>query len=84
VNEWLSGARIEDVEGGRLWMTLTCGRVNDVNNFLANGSHIQLIHPTEPGVVTVSFHAQQTLTPRVLLSILHQAGLTVDELRALL
>jgi len=48
------------------------------------GSHVQLKHPTKPGRVTVPVHAGETLQPWLLTSILRQAGLTVEELRALL
>jgi predicted RNA binding protein YcfA (HicA-like mRNA interferase family) len=48
------------------------------------GSHAQLIHPTKPGRVTVPVHAGAILKPKTLATALAQAGLTVDELRALL
>lgn len=46
--------------------------------------HVYLIHPTKPGKVTVPVHPGETLDPKVLKSILHQAGLTVEELRRVL
>ncbi|MGI5839297.1 MAG: type II toxin-antitoxin system HicA family toxin [bacterium] len=38
------------------------------------GSHVQLIHPTKPGKVTVP-HPRKDLKPKVLYNILKQAGL---------
>jgi Predicted periplasmic or secreted lipoprotein len=38
------------------------------------GSHIQLVHPTKPGKVTVP-HPKKDLTERTAQSILKQAGL---------
>jgi len=48
------------------------------------GSHAQLRHPTRDGRVTVPLHAGETIRPRLLSSILAQAGLTADELREVL
>ena len=48
------------------------------------GSHIQLRHPTKPGRVTVALHAGAIIKPKTLLGSLHQAGLTVEDLRRLL
>ena len=48
------------------------------------GSHAQLKHPVHPGRVTVPLHAGETIGPKLLSSILHQAGLSVDEFRAAL
>ncbi len=48
------------------------------------GSHIQLRHPIKSGRVTIAVHAGSIIKPKVLLSALRQAGLTVDELRKLL
>lgn len=48
------------------------------------GSHVQLKHLTKPGRVTVPHHAGIVLKPKTLMAALEQAGLTVDELRALL
>jgi predicted RNA binding protein YcfA (HicA-like mRNA interferase family) len=48
------------------------------------GSHIQLIHPTKSGKVTVPIHAGETLAPKLVTSILAQASLTADDLRRLL
>ncbi len=48
------------------------------------GSHVQLRHPTVSGRVTIPLHSGKTLRPELLKSILSQAGLTVDELQALL
>ena len=48
------------------------------------GSHAQLKHPARGGRVTVPLHAGETLGPGLLRSILVQAGITVDELRAVL
>ena len=47
------------------------------------GSHMQLIHPTKTGKVTVPMH-RGTLKPGTLASIMKQAGLTVDQFRDLL
>ncbi|MDA8263961.1 MAG: type II toxin-antitoxin system HicA family toxin [Actinomycetota bacterium] len=46
------------------------------------GSHVQLKHPTRGGRVTVPVHTGETLGPGLLRSILNQAGVTADELRA--
>lgn len=48
------------------------------------GSHAQLKHPTRGGRVTVPLHAGETIGPKLLRSILNQAGLTVEELMAVL
>ncbi|MGA2283754.1 MAG: type II toxin-antitoxin system HicA family toxin [Candidatus Dormibacteria bacterium] len=48
------------------------------------GSHVQLRHPTRGGRVTVPLHAGETLGPRLVASILAQAGLTAEELREVL
>jgi len=48
------------------------------------GSHAQLKHPTRGGRVTVPLHAGETLGPGLLRSILSQAGITSEELRAAL
>ena len=39
------------------------------------GSHLQLVHPSKPGKVTVPMHAGQDLDPKTANSILRQAGL---------
>ncbi len=48
------------------------------------GSHVQLVHSTKPGLVTVPSHAGRTIPLGTLRRILDQAGLTADELRDLL
>ena len=48
------------------------------------GGHIYLSHPNRPGLVTVARHPGVIIKPKTLSSILDQAGLTADELRALL
>jgi predicted RNA binding protein YcfA (HicA-like mRNA interferase family) len=48
------------------------------------GSHKGLKHSTKPGKVTVPVHRGETLPARTVSSILKQAGMTADELRALL
>jgi len=48
------------------------------------GSHVQLKRPDRPGRVTIPIHAGETLGPRLLGSILTQAGLLVDEFRSAL
>jgi predicted RNA binding protein YcfA (HicA-like mRNA interferase family) len=48
------------------------------------GSHAQLKHPSRGGRVTVPLHAGETIGPGLLPSILSQAGVTVEELRAVL
>ena len=48
------------------------------------GSHAQLKHPIRGGRVTVPMHAGETLGPGLVRSILSQAGLTPEELRAVL
>lgn len=39
------------------------------------GSHMQFIHPTKPGRVTVPFHGNRDLSKGVVASIRKQAGL---------
>ena len=48
------------------------------------GSHAQLKHPSRGGRVTVPLHAGETIGPGLLRSIMSQAGITADELRAVL
>jgi predicted RNA binding protein YcfA (HicA-like mRNA interferase family) len=48
------------------------------------GSHAQLRHPSRGGRVTVPLHAGGMIGPGLLRSILSQAGITVEELRAVL
>lgn len=48
------------------------------------GSHAQLKHPSRGGRVTVPLHAGETIGPGLLRSILSQAGVTAEELRAVL
>jgi len=48
------------------------------------GSHAQLKHPDRGGRVTVPLHAGETIGPGLLRSILNQAGLTAEDLRAAL
>jgi predicted RNA binding protein YcfA (HicA-like mRNA interferase family) len=48
------------------------------------GSHVQLKHPARAGRVTILIHAGETIGPRLLGSILAQAGLSVDEFRSAL
>ncbi len=48
------------------------------------GSHVLLRHPARPGRVTVPVHPGAVLKPKTLLSIIDQAGITVDEFRGLL
>jgi len=48
------------------------------------GSHVILHHADRPGRVTVPVHAGVILKPKTLLSILDQAGVSVDELMNLL
>lgn len=48
------------------------------------GSHVQLKHPAKAGRITIAYHPGATIKPRILLSVLQQAGLTVEELRRLL
>ena len=51
--------------------------VEDDGWYLARqqGSHRQYVHPTKPGVVTISGHPPKDLAPKTLKSILRQAGL---------
>lgn len=49
-----------------------------------SGSHVQLIHPTKPGRVTVAYHGSMTLKPKTLRAVLFQASLTEDDLGRLL
>lgn len=39
------------------------------------GSHLQLVHPTKPGKVTIPMHTGKDLDPKTVNSILKQAGL---------
>jgi predicted RNA binding protein YcfA (HicA-like mRNA interferase family) len=48
------------------------------------GAHAQLKHPSRGGRVTVPLHAGETIGPGLLRSVLSQAGVTVEELRAVL
>ncbi len=48
------------------------------------GNHVQLLHPTKPGRVTVASHTGGIIKAKTLLSTLEQADLTVDDLRRLL
>jgi predicted RNA binding protein YcfA (HicA-like mRNA interferase family) len=51
----------------------------------SSGSHIQLGHPERPEArVTIAYHAAVTLHPKTLKTILHQAGLSVEDFRELL
>ena len=51
----------------------------------SSGSHLHLRHPDKSGRrVTVPRHAGITLHPKLVATILDQADLTADELRALL
>ena len=47
------------------------------------GRHLQLRHPTKLGKVTVPMHAGDVIGPKLLMSILDQAGLTADDFRRL-
>jgi predicted RNA binding protein YcfA (HicA-like mRNA interferase family) len=42
------------------------------------GSHVQLVHPTKPGKVTVP-HPKKDLAPGTVKSIARQAGLTLED-----
>jgi predicted RNA binding protein YcfA (HicA-like mRNA interferase family) len=48
------------------------------------GSHHYLYHAQRDVIVTVPVHPKKTLAPKTLQTILFQAGITVDEFRALL
>ena len=48
------------------------------------GSHHYLYHAQRDVIVTVPVHSKKTLAPKTLQTILFQAGITVDEFRALL
>jgi predicted RNA binding protein YcfA (HicA-like mRNA interferase family) len=48
------------------------------------GSHAQLKHQGHGRRVTVPLHAGETIGPGLLRSILSQAGISADELRAIL
>jgi predicted RNA binding protein YcfA (HicA-like mRNA interferase family) len=39
------------------------------------GSHRQLLHPTKPGIVTVSGNLSDDIHPKTLKSVLRQSGL---------
>jgi predicted RNA binding protein YcfA (HicA-like mRNA interferase family) len=49
-----------------------------------SGSHVILKHPTKSGNVIVSRHAGMIIKLKTLQTILVQAGLTAEDLRALL
>jgi predicted RNA binding protein YcfA (HicA-like mRNA interferase family) len=49
-----------------------------------SGSHRQYRHPTKGGRVTIAMHTGVVLKPKAIASIIAQAGLTVDQFRALL
>ncbi len=50
-----------------------------------SGSHYLLVDPNDPTrAVTVPYHGARDLKPGTLRSIIRQAGLTIDEFRALL
>ena len=69
------------VAGGEVLAALKCGGwyVHP-----ETGSRHRLRHPDRAGLVTVPVHAGDTLRPKTLKSILLQANMTVDDLRALL
>ncbi len=48
------------------------------------GSHVRLAHPGRANKITVAVHAGAIVKPGTLTSILEDAGMTVEELRALL
>ncbi len=48
------------------------------------GSHHYLYHTQRDVIVTVPVHSKETLAFKTLQTILFQAGITVDEFRALL
>jgi predicted RNA binding protein YcfA (HicA-like mRNA interferase family) len=48
------------------------------------GSHAQLNHPGQSAKVTIPLHAGETLDPKLLASVLRQAGITVEQLRDVL
>lgn len=49
-----------------------------------DGNYPQLKHPSKSGPVTVALHAAAIIKPKVLTSVLDQAGLTVEDPRRLL
>jgi predicted RNA binding protein YcfA (HicA-like mRNA interferase family) len=49
-----------------------------------SGSHASLTHSAKPGIVVLALHRGITIPPGTLKGIIDQAGLTVDEFRALL
>ena len=48
------------------------------------GSHAIMRHPSKPGRLVVARHARAIMKPGMLSGILKDAGLTVEEFRALL
>lgn len=48
------------------------------------GSHVQFKHAAKPGIVTIPRHSGAIIRPKLLESILEQAGPTADELLRLL
>lgn len=49
-----------------------------------SGSHVSLKHPTKSGYIIVPMHTRVILKLKTLQTILAQAGLTPEDLRALL
>lgn len=69
----LSGRDVVRALGKLGWVTV-----------VQRGSHVQLKHPARGGRVTVPLHAGETIGPGLLRSILAQAGVTAEELQAVL
>ena len=59
--------------------TLRALRAAGWQEVLRRGSHVILHHASRPGRVTVPVHAGVILKPKTLLSILEQAGVSVEE-----
>jgi hypothetical protein len=77
---WLHAATAPDHRPG----TGASARQARLGGRRPEGSHAQLKHPSRGGRVTVPLHAGETIGPGLLRSILSQAGVTVEELRAVL
>ena len=74
-------SRLPRVTGGEVLSAL--GRAGFVVIRVV-GSHHHLRRPDGSGRVVVPVHAGKTLKPKTLATLLHQAGLTVEEFRRLI
>ena len=73
--------RLPRVTGAAILRALERGGLRRVTQV---GSHVHLKHPSRPGRVTVPAHRGKTVRLGTLNRILEQAGVMVDEFKALL